>query len=299
MTAEPRARILVVEPNQVMRLLICGIVTKNGYAAMEAASGDAAVELLARLPDLVILDVDGESVDDMGFLRKMQRDHLKTPLIALLEQADQTAVEQKLAMPRLSFVGKPVNPDVLIASIEAHLSYDTEQKAAAAAARSPLQAEVEEQRKGFMRRAIDLSQQKMDENCGGPFGAVIVKGGKIVGEGWNCVTSTNDPTAHAEMVAIRNAAAALKDFKLEGCEIYTSCEPCPMCLSAIYWARLDRIFYANMREDAERIGFDDAFLYREVALPENKRALPSYRLLREEAKIVFDNWMKKQDRTEY
>ncbi|MEZ0259736.1 MAG: nucleoside deaminase [Alphaproteobacteria bacterium] len=158
---------------------------------------------------------------------------------------------------------------------------------------------MEAQRKIFMRRAIDLSQQKMDENAGGPFGAVIVKSGKIIGEGWNCVTSTNDPTAHAEMVAIRAATAHIKDFKLEGCEIYTSCEPCPMCLSAIYWARLDKIFYANMREDAERIGFDDAFLYREVALPENKRSLPVYRLLREEAKIVFDNWMKKMDKTAY
>ncbi|MDI1228845.1 MAG: nucleoside deaminase [bacterium] len=152
---------------------------------------------------------------------------------------------------------------------------------------------------GFMRRAIDLSQQKMEENCGGPFGAVIVRNGKIIGEGWNCVTSTNDPTAHAEMVAIRNATAAIKDFKLEGCDIYTSCEPCPMCLSAIYWARLDKIFYANMREDAEKIGFDDAFLYREVALPENKRSLPVFRLLREEAHIVFDNWMTKMDKTAY
>jgi tRNA(Arg) A34 adenosine deaminase TadA/CheY-like chemotaxis protein len=299
MTGEAKAQILVVEPNDVMRKLICGIVMKNGYAALEAVSGDNAVALLAKQPDLVILDVDGASTDDMGFLRKMQRDHLKMPLIALSDQADQAEIEKRLSMPRLSFVGKPVKPDLLMMSIEAHLAVDAEQRQAEEARKNPAQAEVEEQRKAFMRRAIDLSQQKMDENCGGPFGAVIVRQGKIIGEGWNCVTSTNDPTAHAEMVAIRNATAAIKDFKLEGCDIYTSCEPCPMCLSAIYWARLDRIFYANMREDAERIGFDDAFLYREVALPENKRSLPVYRLLREEAKIVFDNWTRKQDKTDY
>lgn len=151
----------------------------------------------------------------------------------------------------------------------------------------------------FMRRAIALSRQKMEENHGGPFGAVIVRDGKIIGEGWNQVTSGNDPTAHAEVTAIRAACRALGDFKLEGCEIYTSCEPCPMCLAAIYWARLDKIYYANTRRDAAAIGFDDEFLYREVSLPEAERKLPVHRLLAGEAKDVFDSWMKKPDKTPY
>ena len=130
--------------------------------------------------------------------------------------------------------------------------------------------EIPEQQKTFMRRAIDLSRQKMNENCGGPFGAVIVKGDKIVAEGWNLVTSSNDPTAHAEVTAIRNACKALNTFELKGCDIYTSCEPCPMCLAAIYWAHLDGIYYANSRKDAAAIGFDDDFLYQEIPLPEEK-----------------------------
>lgn len=298
-TAEPKAQILVVDPNTIMRKLICGILAKNGYGVLEAETADRGVELLSRRPHLVVLDIDQDTTDEEGFLRKMKRDQASTPLIALIDEADREKLTAMIDMPRLSFFAKPVRPDALVQDIDAQLAHDESIRAAAEAAKSGAQLDIEEQRKTFMRRAIDLSNQKMEENCGGPFGAVIVKNGKIIGEGWNCVTSTNDPTAHAEMVAIRNATAAIKDFKLEGCEIYTSCEPCPMCLSAIYWARLDRIFYANMREDAERIGFDDAFLYREVALPEDKRSLPVYRLLREEAKIVFDAWMRKQDRTEY
>ena len=295
MTAEPKGHILIVEPNDITRKLIIGILSKSGYRVSEATNGDEAVSLLAKKPDLVILDVEADSADTLGFLRKMQKDHAKMPMIALLETADKEEMQQRINMPRLSFVDKPVAPLPLLSSVENHLAAAATRASVAAAAES----DVDIQRKQFMRRAIDLSQQKMDENCGGPFGAVIVKAGKIIGEGWNCVTSTNDPTAHAEMVAIRNASAAIKNFKLEGCEIYTSCEPCPMCLSAIYWARIDKIFYANLREDAEKIGFDDAFLYSEVALPENKRALPVYRLLREEARIVFNNWMKKQDKTQY
>jgi len=153
--------------------------------------------------------------------------------------------------------------------------------------------------KEFMRRAIELSRQKMNENCGGPFGAVIVRDGKIVGEGWNMVTSSADPTAHAEITAIRAACRHLGDFSLKGCDIYTSCEPCPMCLSAIYWARLDNIFYANTRADAAAIGFDDDFLYREISLPENVRSKPIRRILSEEAKNVFDEWRKKTDKTAY
>src|SRR5487761_1508170 len=119
----------------------------------------------------------------------------------------------------------------------------------------------------FMRRAISLSREQMEHGGGGPFGAVIVKGGVIIAEGWNRVTSTNDPTAHAEIVAIRAACAVLGSFSLGDCEIYASCEPCPMCLAAIYWARLERVYYANTRADAARIGFDDDFLYREIAAP--------------------------------
>jgi tRNA(Arg) A34 adenosine deaminase TadA len=151
----------------------------------------------------------------------------------------------------------------------------------------------------FMRRAIELSRQKMEENHGGPFGAVVVRQGRIIGEGWNMVTSANDPTAHAEVTAIRNACKTIGDFKLEGCEIYTSCEPCPMCLAAIYWARLEKIYYANTRQDAAAIGFDDAFLYSEVALPEAERKLPARRLLADEAHDVFDAWMKKADKVPY
>src|SRR5579871_4034442 len=125
----------------------------------------------------------------------------------------------------------------------------------------------------FMRAAIRLSHVKMQANCGGPFGAVVVRKGKIVGRGWNQVTSTNDPTAHAEVGAIRDACKRLKTFQLADCELYTSCEPCPMCLSAMYWARLKRVYYANTRKDAANIGFDDDFIYKEIPLPIDKRKL--------------------------
>lgn len=150
-----------------------------------------------------------------------------------------------------------------------------------------------------MRRAIALSRENTGRPDGGPFGAVIVKDGRIIGEGTNQVTGTNDPTAHAEIVAIRAAAAALDSFKLEGCEIYTSCEPCPMCLAAIYWARLDRIWYGNNREDAAAIGFDDDFLYRELALPMPKRSLQMKQLLHTEAKDTFTDWFDDPNRVPY
>jgi guanine deaminase len=126
----------------------------------------------------------------------------------------------------------------------------------------------------FMREAIRLSLEKMEAGEDGPFGAVIVQNGRIVGRGWNRVTSTNDPTAHAEIVAIRDACAYLKTFSLVGCEIYTSCEPCPMCFAAIYWARLERIYYAATCQDAAAAGFDDCQFYREVALPPSSRSIP-------------------------
>lgn len=151
----------------------------------------------------------------------------------------------------------------------------------------------------YMRRAIALSREKMRDGEGGPFAAVVVADGRIVGEGWNQVTGHNDPTAHAEIVAIREACRTLDRFSLEGCAIYTSCEPCPMCLAAIYWARIDRVYYANTAEDAARIGFDDARLYAEVALPAGKRSLPEERMLADEALAVFAEWAADPDRVPY
>ncbi|MBX3453770.1 nucleoside deaminase [Ferrovibrio sp.] len=142
----------------------------------------------------------------------------------------------------------------------------------------------------YMRRAIALSRDHMRAGHGGPFGAVVVMDGKIVGEGWNQVTTSNDPTAHAEVVAIRAACKQLGRFDLRGGMLYTSCEPCPMCLSSTYWARIDRVFYANTQADAAAIDFDDAFLYRELALPMDQRSLPCDPLLREEAIGVFEEW---------
>ena len=151
----------------------------------------------------------------------------------------------------------------------------------------------------FMREAIRLSIQMMRRGKGGPFGAVVVRNGKVVGRGSNQVTSVNDPTAHAEILAIREACKRLKTFQLDDCDLYTSCEPCPMCLSAIYWARLGRVFYANTRQDAARIDFDDEFIYREVALPIGKRKLKMKQLLREEALAAFAEWEQKTDKILY
>jgi tRNA(Arg) A34 adenosine deaminase TadA len=151
----------------------------------------------------------------------------------------------------------------------------------------------------FMREAIRLSLVKMRENCGGPFGAVVVREGTIVARGWNRVTSTNDPTAHAEVTAIRRACKKLKSFQLGDCELYTSCEPCPMCLAAIYWARLRRVYYANTRADAARIRFDDDWIYREVARPLARREIPMRQALRDEALLVFAEWKDKPDKVCY
>lgn len=156
-----------------------------------------------------------------------------------------------------------------------------------------------EQDKEFMRRAIELAQNGIEKGAGGPFGAVIVKDGKIIGEGYNQVTSTNDPTAHAEVVAIRNACRKLESFQLAECTIYTSCEPCPMCLGAIYWARPARVFFACTREDAAEIGFDDQFIYEEIELPIENRHIKSTNFLRDEGITVFENWANKTDKTKY
>lgn len=149
-----------------------------------------------------------------------------------------------------------------------------------------------------MRRAIALSENSV-KNGGGPFGAVIAKNGIIVAEASNSVTIDNDPTAHAEVNAIRQATRALKTFNLEGCEIYTSCEPCPMCLGAIYWAHLDRIYYANDRKDAAKIGFDDEFIYEEIGRKIEDRHRPMIALLRDEALGAFRMWEENSSKTKY
>ena len=150
----------------------------------------------------------------------------------------------------------------------------------------------------FMQRAINLSIENVG-NGGGPFGAVIVKDGEIVAEGVNRVTANNDPTAHAEVCAIRAACQHVGSFKLDGCEIYTSCEPCPMCLSAIYWAGIRRIFYGNTKKDAEAINFGDNFIYDEIAKPYSERSIPTEQMMHDEAQEAFRAWEEKEDKVEY
>ncbi len=151
----------------------------------------------------------------------------------------------------------------------------------------------------FMQEAIRLSITNVEEGRGGPFGAIVVKEGKIIARGVNQVTTNNDPTAHAEVVAIREACKVLKTFQLDGCEIYTSCEPCPMCLGAIYWARPDKLFYANSKEDAANIQFDDQFIYEEIAKPVAERKLFTRQILRDQALEAFDKWVNSTTKTEY
>jgi tRNA(Arg) A34 adenosine deaminase TadA len=158
---------------------------------------------------------------------------------------------------------------------------------------------MDNSKENFMLEAVLLSRENIKNKTGGPFGAVIVKEGKIVSGGSNKVTAVNDPTAHAEIEAIRAACKKLGTFSLEGCEIYTSCEPCPMCLSAIYWARIEKIFYANTREDAAALNFDDEFLYEEIGKPVSQRKIPMNQLLREEALKVFTEWENKKDKIHY
>jgi len=151
----------------------------------------------------------------------------------------------------------------------------------------------------FMARAIQLSIENVHSGRGGPFGAVIVRDGKIVAEGVNEVTSTNDPTAHAEVLAIRRACSKLRTFELKDCELYTSCEPCPMCLGAIYWARLSHLYFANTAADAAKIGFDDSFIYGELKQPPSQRRISTTQMMREEASAGFRAWMEKTDKTPY
>lgn len=153
--------------------------------------------------------------------------------------------------------------------------------------------------KKFMDRAIELAKAGMQDNQGGPFGCVVVKNGSIIAEGNNRVTSDNDPTAHAEIIAIRNACKTLDDFQLSDCEIYTSCEPCPMCLGAIYWARPKRVYYAATREDAADAGFDDDFIYRELDLSPEERRIPMIQTEQKSAVELFEEWKQKDDKTDY
>ncbi len=151
----------------------------------------------------------------------------------------------------------------------------------------------------FLREAIRLSVEKVAAGQGGPFGAVVVRQGEIVGRGWNRVTGTNDPTAHAEIVAIRDACRQLDTFRLTGCTLYASCEPCPMCLAAAYWARIDRLCYAASSEDAAAAGFDDSWIADQLRLPVDKRSLSTEQALRHEAQAAFRAWLEKADRVEY
>jgi guanine deaminase len=151
----------------------------------------------------------------------------------------------------------------------------------------------------FMREAIKEAEAGMRSGRGGPFGCVIVHRGRVIARGNNRVTSTNDPTAHAEITAIREACTTLQRFSLEDCELYTSCEPCPMCLAAAYWARIPTLYYGNNRADAEAIGFDDDFIYQQIALPPEKRALSMRPLLHAEAQQAFHEWQAKPDKVKY
>jgi len=150
----------------------------------------------------------------------------------------------------------------------------------------------------FMAEAIKLSRESV-KNGGGPFGAVIVKDGEIIAASSNSVTTDNDPTAHAEVNTIRKACKTLGTFELDGCEIYTSCEPCPMCFGAIYWARLDKLYFANTKADAKNIGFDDSFIYEEIELSYDKRKIPNIQIMRDEALKAFQDWDNKEDKIEY
>ena len=154
-------------------------------------------------------------------------------------------------------------------------------------------------RNPFMSRAIELALENIESGRGGPFAAVIVKSGKIIAEGANRVTATNDPTAHAEITAIRKACKKLGHFELKGCEIYTTCEPCPMCLGAIYWARPKRIYFAGTAADASAAGFDDSFIYLEIKRPRARRKIPMIRLMGKEASGIFRAWENKQDKIPY
>lgn len=156
-----------------------------------------------------------------------------------------------------------------------------------------------EKQKIFIKTAIELSNRNVDIANGGPFGAVVVKDGEVVGKGSNEVTSSNDPTAHAEIQAIRDACRNLNTFDLEGCELYASCEPCPMCLGSVYWANISKLYFAATKDDAAKAGFNDAHIYQEFSLPKEKRSIPTTQLMRDEAVKVFDKWIASEDKVMY
>ncbi|RYF94022.1 MAG: nucleoside deaminase [Chitinophagaceae bacterium] len=158
---------------------------------------------------------------------------------------------------------------------------------------------MDHQHENYMQSAVELARHGMNSGTGGPFGCVIVKNGEVIARGMNAVTSTNDPTAHAEVVAIRNACLALGTHQLTGCELYTSCEPCPMCLGAIYWARPDKVYYGCTRNDAAEAGFDDDFIYSQLACDMQDRTIPMESLGRSGSLVVFDEWKQKQDKKPY
>jgi guanine deaminase len=151
----------------------------------------------------------------------------------------------------------------------------------------------------FMQKAIDLATENVTSGAGGPFGAVIVRNGEIISTGVNCVTAKNDPTAHAEVMAIRKACEVLGSFQLTGCEVYTSCEPCPMCLAALYWSRCSAIYFGNTALDAANVGFDDSFLYHEVVKPHGQRSIPTSRMMPDEAIVTFNTWRDQTERVDY
>jgi len=154
-------------------------------------------------------------------------------------------------------------------------------------------------RDSFMARAIQISIENVRSGRGGPFGAVVVRDGRIIAEAANAVTACNDPTAHAEVLAMRGACVKLQQFELRGCELYASCEPCPMCLGAIYWARLERVYYANTTEDAAKIGFDDSLIYREISEPQSQRKIPMIQMMRDAALEAFSAWAGMPQKTPY
>jgi guanine deaminase len=153
--------------------------------------------------------------------------------------------------------------------------------------------------RAYLARAVALSREHMENGAGGPFGSIVVRDGQVIGEGWNQVTSTNDPTAHAEVVAIRRACDALGTFSLQGATLYASCEPCPMCLASAYWARVSRIVFANTREEAAAIGFDDQLLYDEIPKPIDERTIPTIHVPDADAQAVFQTWLAKADKIAY
>lgn len=300
-------RILIIEPNEITRKLIAGILGSRGFESMEAADGDAAMNLIAgkQPPELVIFDADVEGVAVEGFLVKMKASYAGVPLVALSGEEDGAALKKRLGLKDASILAKPVMPDSLFGKIEKHVVKSVEKGLEKGPEKSrksgpdPSDPAVKAARDKAMRRALDLAQQKSEAGHGGPFAAVVTRGGKVIGEGWDAVLSEKDPMARAEIIAIGAAARAVGGYDLSGCEIHCVCEPGPLGLAAIYEARIDRVFYACTIEDADALGFDREYLYREIAAPEHKRALPAKMTLHDEGKIVLDGWAQKGEKTVY